>query len=109
MTSRELFRADRLLESSNETGPILGLETGTPTTSLAILNQGRVLAQRDRASASHCAGLVGDVDDLLREAGLKPNQLRAVAVGTGPGSFTGLRIGLSYAKGLALAGDLPLA
>jgi tRNA threonylcarbamoyladenosine biosynthesis protein TsaB len=49
------------------------------------------------------------VDQLLRDAGWRPRDLEGVAVATGPGSFTGLRIGVSAAKGLALALSIPLA
>ena len=52
---------------------------------------------------SHGAALPGAVDELLRAAGCRIRDLGAVAVGIGPGSFTGLRVGISYAKGLAMA------
>ena len=104
MTSRVLFKAERLLSASAPIGPVLGLETGTPTASLAIIAQGRLLAEISRPVSSHGAMLPGMVAELLDRAALKLEQLAAVAVGIGPGSFTGLRIGLGYAKGLAWAG-----
>jgi tRNA threonylcarbamoyladenosine biosynthesis protein TsaB len=58
---------------------------------------------------SHCAGLPDAVDEVLDVAGLKLRDLSGVAVGLGPGSFTGLRIGLSYAKGVASAAGIALA
>ena len=48
------------------------------------------------------------VDDVVREAGLTPSALDVVAVTTGPGSFTGIRVGIAAARGIALAVDLPL-
>lgn len=71
---------------------------------------GTVLAEGTlRASGSHAASLPGLVDRVLAEAGLGIEAVEAVAVSIGPGSFTGLRIGLGFAKGLCFAGDLPLA
>ncbi len=56
-----------------------------------------------RPVTSHGAAIPGAVDELLSAAGLAIGELGGIAVGTGPGSFTGLRIGLSYAKGIAMA------
>jgi len=53
--------------------------------------------------------VLADVDGLLREAGMKPSALEGLVVGTGPGSFTGLRLGLAAARGLAFALDVPVA
>ena len=57
--------------------------------------------------ASRASTLLEDVDALLRQGGAHPRDLGALAVGIGPGSFTGVRIGLAVARGLALALDLP--
>ena len=104
MTSRVLFKAERLLAASAPIGPVLGLETGTPTASMAVIAQGRLLAEISRPVSSHGAILPAMVEELLDRAALKLEHLAAVAVGIGPGSVTGLRIGLGYAKGLAWAG-----
>ena len=53
--------------------------------------------------------MLADADELLRGAGLGPADLDALVVGTGPGSFTGIRIGLAAARGLALALEIPVA
>ena len=53
--------------------------------------------------------MLEDVDELLRDAGAQPGELDALAVGIGPGSFTGVRMGLAAARGLALALDIPVA
>lgn len=103
MTFQGLFRADLLLQQSCATGPVLGLETGGPQASLAISSNGRILAARASARGAHGESVVGAVDGLLRQCGLRIRELTAIAVGIGPGSFTGLRIALSYAKGVALA------
>lgn len=103
MTSRGLFRADRLLADSAGQRPLLGLDTGTAVASLAIVVDGRVAATLERPTTSHGAALPGAVEELLKGAGLGFRDLGAIAVGIGPGSFTGLRIGLSYVKGLATA------
>jgi tRNA threonylcarbamoyladenosine biosynthesis protein TsaB len=108
MTSRELFRAEQLRAAGSSLGPVLGLETGTPVASLGLIAKGRPLASLSRRLNSHGEKLPELVDELLDAAQLKLNQLAAVAVGRGPGSFTGLRIGLAYAKGLAWAGALPI-
>ena len=103
MTSRGLFRAEVLLAQSRSVGPVLGLETGGPQASLAIAWKGAVQAVALPARKAHGEAVVGAIDQLLGQAGLTIKQLIAIAVGIGPGSFTGLRIALSYAKGVALA------
>src|SRR5271167_1492790 len=103
MTSRALFRVNRLLEQAAATSPVLGLNTSTSIASLAVIAHGKVAASLERPVTSHGAALPGAIDELLGAAGLAIGGLGAIAVGTGPGSFTGLRIGLSYAKGIALA------
>lgn len=88
---------------------ILALETATPAASVALLRDGEVVVEHnERSRRRHAESLVPVIDILLREQNLKPAELGAVACGIGPGSFTGLRIGLSTAKGLAQSLDLPL-
>jgi tRNA threonylcarbamoyladenosine biosynthesis protein TsaB len=103
MTSHGLFRAELLLAQSRLIGPVLGLETGGPQASLAVASHGAVLAVAAPERKAHGETVVGAIDALLREAGVTIKDLAAIAVGIGPGSFTGLRIALSYAKGVALA------
>lgn len=104
MTSRGLFRADRLLADASSTGPLLGIDTGSSVASIALAINGRIVGEAVRPVTSHGAALPGAVAQLLDAARLRPADLAAIAVGIGPGSFTGLRIGLSYAKGLVFAG-----
>jgi N6-L-threonylcarbamoyladenine synthase len=82
---------------------VLAFDTATDVATSALLDGGRVLGER----VGTARGLLGDVDDLLSEAGASEADLDALVVGTGPGSFTSTRIGLAFARGLALALDLP--
>jgi tRNA threonylcarbamoyl adenosine modification protein YeaZ len=84
---------------------ILAFDTATDRATSALVADGEVLGERmTRASA-----LLEDVDALLRQAGAHQRDLAALALGTGPGSFTGIRIGLALARGLALGLGLPAA
>jgi tRNA threonylcarbamoyladenosine biosynthesis protein TsaB len=84
---------------------VLAFDTATDVATSALLEDGRVLGERQ----SEAKALLVAVDELLREAGAAPADLDALVVGTGPGSFTSTRIGLSAARGLALALELPVA
>lgn len=103
MISRVLCRVDRLLGQAAATRPVLGLDTSTSIANLALIADGKIAASVARPVISHGAALPGAVDELMSAARLKLDAIGAIAVGTGPGSFTGLRIGLSYAKGIAMA------
>ena len=81
----------------------LAFDTATEAATSALVDDGEVLAER----VSRAQTLLEDVDALLRQAGARPGDLDRLAVGLGPGSFTGVRIGLAVARGLALALDLP--
>jgi tRNA threonylcarbamoyladenosine biosynthesis protein TsaB len=83
----------------------LAFDTATGVATSALIRGGEVLGER-RSSAVR---VLADADALLRAAGLAPTDLEAVVVGTGPGSFTGIRIGLAGARALALALEVPLA
>jgi tRNA threonylcarbamoyladenosine biosynthesis protein TsaB len=88
---------------------ILGIETATTICSVALVKDGKLLAVREsEGSKEHSAALTGYIADVLAEAGLTFQELDAVAVSMGPGSYTGLRIGVSSAKGLCYALDKPL-
>jgi tRNA threonylcarbamoyladenosine biosynthesis protein TsaB len=81
----------------------LAFDTATDVATSALVDDGEVLGER----ASRAVTLLEDIDALLRQGGAHPRDLGALAVGIGPGSFTGVRIGLAVARGLALALDLP--
>lgn len=88
---------------------ILCIETGTDICSVGIARDGELVALRESDEGRDHARQVGVfVDELLREQQLQPEDLDAVAVGKGPGSYTGLRIGVSFAKGLCYGIGRPL-
>jgi tRNA threonylcarbamoyladenosine biosynthesis protein TsaB len=84
---------------------ILAFDTATDVATSALVRDGDVLGERTGRAVS----VLADADELLRAAGCATGDLDLLAVGTGPGSFTGVRIGLAAARGLALALDLPVA
>jgi tRNA threonylcarbamoyladenosine biosynthesis protein TsaB len=83
----------------------LAFDTATDVATSALLRDGDVLGER----CSRAVTVLADADELLRQAGCVPADLDLLVVGVGPGSFTGVRIGLAAARGLALALDLPVA
>jgi len=88
---------------------ILGIETATSVCSVALVQDGKLLAIRESVGArDHSAALTTYITEVFSEAGLVYKQVDAVAVSMGPGSYTGLRIGVSSAKGLCYALDKPL-
>jgi tRNA threonylcarbamoyladenosine biosynthesis protein TsaB len=89
--------------------PILAFDTSTPCARVAVLSpSGDCLAQAEKAAARHSSNLLRLCDEVLRATGVTVSGLAAIACGAGPGSFTGLRVGLAVAKGLALADRIPL-
>ena len=88
---------------------ILSIETGTDICSVALSNDGELMALRESSEGRDHAKMVAIfVDELLKETGVQPTDLDAIAVGKGPGSYTGLRIGVSFAKGMCYALNIPL-
>lgn len=88
---------------------ILCIETSTPVCSVAIIDEISVISyQETDKKNSHSEILTVFIEDLLKEVNLKFTDLDAIAVSKGPGSYTGLRIGVSTAKGLCYALDIPL-
>ena len=84
---------------------ILAFDTATDRATSALVGDGEVLGER----VSRASTVLEDVDALLRQAGAHAGDVEALAVGTGPGSFTGTRTGLAAARGLCLALDIPAA
>jgi tRNA threonylcarbamoyladenosine biosynthesis protein TsaB len=83
----------------------LAFDTATGVATSALVRDGEVLGER----SSRAVRVLADAEELLEQAGAKPRELSRLVVGTGPGSFTGVRMGLAAARGLAFALDLPLA
>ena len=88
---------------------ILLLETATPICSTALEKDGKIIAERhsDEPNA-HSSKLAVFINELFEESGIKIDELDAVCVSSGPGSYTGLRIGVSSAKGICYALGIPL-
>ncbi|MCX6273347.1 MAG: tRNA (adenosine(37)-N6)-threonylcarbamoyltransferase complex dimerization subunit type 1 TsaB [Bacteroidetes bacterium] len=90
-------------------GLILIIETATPVCSVALCRDGQIIASRlSLAFNDHSAVLAGYIKDIFSELSFELSALDAIAVSKGPGSYTGLRIGVSTAKGLCYAMDKPL-
>src|SRR5436190_10051302 len=83
----------------------LAFDTATGVATSALVRDGEVLGER----ASRAVRVLADAEELLEHAGAEPRELNRLVVGTGPGSFTGVRMGLAAARGLAFALDLPVA
>ncbi|MGK0375382.1 MAG: tRNA threonylcarbamoyladenosine biosynthesis protein TsaB [Arenicella sp.] len=87
---------------------ILAIETATSSCSAALRIDGAVVVRSEIGNNLHSQVLLGMVDSLLTQARLSPQALDAVAVGQGPGSFTGLRIGVGVGQGLAFGANCPM-
>jgi tRNA threonylcarbamoyladenosine biosynthesis protein TsaB len=88
--------------------PLLALETSTPVADVVVMDEvGRIRARRTATAARHSSNLLGLCISALMEAKVSVAELAGIACGIGPGSFTGLRVGMSVAKGLALPFDVP--
>src|SRR5262245_7505880 len=86
---------------------ILGINTAGDACEAALVRDGVVIAARSAPmTQGHDARLAPVVDEVMREAGLAVAGLQRVAVVVGPGSFTGVRVGVAFARGLALAMDI---
>ncbi|MFC1651235.1 tRNA (adenosine(37)-N6)-threonylcarbamoyltransferase complex dimerization subunit type 1 TsaB [Candidatus Latescibacterota bacterium] len=80
---------------------ILGIETATESLSTALSVNDKMYERSKESRTSHCELLAGFISELTDEAGITPKEINCVSVSTGPGSFTGLRIGIATAMGLA--------
>ncbi len=87
---------------------VLGLDTSTLTSGIAVVDDDKILAEARHDASAHKSDLLVAIDDVCKRAGVAPLEIDAVAVGAGPGSFTGLRIGMATAKGIAFATGTPL-
>ena len=88
---------------------ILGIETATMTGGVALLDEERLISEYTlNVRTTHTARLMPAIDQILRDSSIDKREIDGIAISTGPGSFTGLRIGLATAKGLALGLSIPL-
>lgn len=88
---------------------IICLETATNLCSVALCNSAGVVSLREsNESRSHASMVTVFIDEIFKETGIMAHDLEAIAVSKGPGSYTGLRIGVSVAKGIAYASSIPL-
>jgi tRNA threonylcarbamoyladenosine biosynthesis protein TsaB len=88
---------------------ILNIETATTVCSVSLAKDGELLALKEiNGDYSHAENLTVFIEDVFKQAKYKPSDVDAIAVSKGPGSYTGLRIGVSTAKGLCYSLDKPL-
>ncbi len=87
---------------------ILAVDTATEACSVALLCDGEIISRFAISPREHTQKVLPMVEDVLSQAGMTLNQLDALAFGRGPGSFTGVRIGVGIAQGLALGANLPM-
>lgn len=87
---------------------ILALDTATERCSVALLVGNTVYSRSEIAPRDHTKKVLPMVDEVLKEAGVTLQELDALAFGRGPGSFTGVRIGIGIAQGLAFGANLPM-
>uniref|UniRef100_UPI0030840BB1 tRNA (adenosine(37)-N6)-threonylcarbamoyltransferase complex dimerization subunit type 1 TsaB n=1 Tax=Desulforadius tongensis TaxID=1216062 RepID=UPI0030840BB1 len=88
---------------------MLGIEAATPVAGVAVLEENKLLAEGFvNNKRTHSVNLLPMIKKVIADAGIKPEQLDGIAVSSGPGSFTGLRIGITTAKTLAHTWKLPV-
>ena len=86
----------------------LALDASTEACSVALQVNGKIFSRYELCPQSHSLRLLPMIDDVLNEAGIKLAALDGLIFGQGPGSFTGVRIGVGVAQGLAFSANLPV-
>lgn len=88
---------------------ILGIDSSTDRLSVGICNDGKIIADKSiNSMREHGSRIIGLIDEALSESNIDVKTLQGIAVAIGPGSFTGLRVGMAAAKGLALTLNIPI-
>jgi len=87
---------------------ILAIETATSSCSVALISDDQIYTRNQIGNNIHSNVLLDMVSEVIAEAGILTSQIQAVAVGQGPGSFTGLRIGIGVAQGIAYGANVPM-
>ena len=90
------------------TTTVLGIDSSTLIASVAVVRDGVVVAETVLDTEGQTSAMLVAIDRACKQAGVVPKQLDAIAIGAGPGSFTGLRIGMATAKGIAFAIGKPV-
>ncbi|MCC3376598.1 tRNA (adenosine(37)-N6)-threonylcarbamoyltransferase complex dimerization subunit type 1 TsaB [Cohnella sp. REN36] len=97
------------MNGSNRPGTLLAFDTSTGTLAVSLYRDGRVMeASQSFAERNHSVRIVPEIQEMMRRHGVHREDVGAIAVGRGPGSYTGVRIAVSAAKTLAWAWDKPL-
>ena len=86
---------------------LLAIETSGKACSATVIRDGKEYTVFTPTAGTHSAALFPHLEEAMKKAGISPTELDAVAVSAGPGSFTGIRIGIAAVKGIAWAGELP--
>jgi tRNA threonylcarbamoyladenosine biosynthesis protein TsaB len=89
--------------------PVLALDCAVSGLGIALVREGRCLARLREEGRDQAARLLPAIGEVLEQAGVARREISLIAITIGPGSFTGVRVGLAAARGLALALELPLA
>ena len=87
---------------------ILSIETSSDICSVSLFENQKLLCIKEDSNRNHSALLASFVDEIFKELNLSINSISAIALSIGPGSYTGLRIGLSFAKGIAFSLSKPI-
>ena len=96
------------IPSMAESSKILAIDTSSTLCSIALLFKGRVLIRQTQAAKQAALSLLPMVEQLLNESAVPLRELDAIAIASGPGSFTGLRIGIGAVQGLSMSAQVPV-